>query len=131
MTPTRVMLFGLAALVVATTFPAAAHHGQAGLFDETKVVELKGVVKKWSLVNPHPILVLEVTAANGTKTEWDVYFGPSAAGPLRRQGYLPETFRPGETVIVKAHPSTGAEVRGVDVWGRGVGVTREDGKPVP
>ena len=131
MTPTRVMLFGLAALVTATTLPAAAHHGQAGLFDEAKVVELKGVVKKWSLVNPHPILVLEVTDAGGTKTEWDVYFGPSAAGPLRRQGYTPETFRPGETVIVKAHPSTGAEVHGVDVWGRGVGVTREDGKPIP
>ena len=131
MTPTRFLPLGLAALIVATSLPAAAHHGQAGLFDETKVVELKGTVKKWSLVNPHPILVLEVADAGGTKTEWDVYFGPSAAGPLRRQGYTPETFRPGETVIVKAHPSTGAGVHGVDVWGRGVGVTREDGKPIP
>ena len=90
----------------------------------TKVVELKGTVKKWSLVNPHPILLLEVTDDSGMKTDWDVYFGPSAAGPLRRQGYTPETFRVGETVIVKAHPSTGVGVRGVDVWGRGVGVTR-------
>jgi len=127
----RFAALGLAALLLTPAVPAAAHHGQVGLFDEAKVVELKGIVKKWSLVNPHPILVLEVTDQNGAKADWDVYFGPSAAGPLRRQGYTPETFRPGETVIVKAHPSTGAEVRGVDVWGRGVSVTREDGKPVP
>jgi hypothetical protein len=131
MTPKWTVSLGIAALIVAAGLPLAAHHGQAGLFDESKVVELKGIVKKWSLVNPHPILVLEVTDQSGAKAEWDVYFGPSAAGPLRRQGYTPETFRPGETVIVKAHPSTGAEVRGVDVWGRGVGVTREDGKPIP
>jgi hypothetical protein len=117
-------------LLLAASLPASAHHGQAGLFDESKVVELKGTVKKWSLVNPHPILLLEVTE-NGMKVDYDVYFGPSAAGPLRRQGYTPETFKVGETVVVKAHPSTGAGVRGVDVWGRGVGVTREDGKPVP
>jgi Family of unknown function (DUF6152) len=129
--PTLVVVLQATVLFLGANSPVTAHHGQAGLFDETKVVELKGTVKKWSLVNPHPILVLEVTDQGGTKTDWDVYFGPSAAGPLRRQGYTPETFRPGETVVVKAHPSTGAEVHGVDVWGRGVGVTREDGKPVP
>jgi Family of unknown function (DUF6152) len=122
---------GLAALLLTGTVPAAAHHGQVGLFDESKVVELKGTVKKWSLVNPHPILLLEVMDESGTKVDWDVYFGPSAAGPLRRQGYTPVTFRVGETVIVKGHPSTGAGVRGVDVWGKGVSVAREDGKPVP
>ena len=128
MTPTRL---GAALLLLAVSIPASAHHGQAGLFDESKVVELKGTVKKWSLVNPHPILLLEVTDESGMKVDYDVYFGPSAAGPLRRQGYTPETFKAGEIVVVKGHPSTGVGVRGIDVWGRGVGVTREDGKPVP
>ena len=131
MTKSSTTLILATLLVVAATLRTDAHHGQAGLFDESKVVELKGTVKKWSLVNPHPILLLEVTDESGTKVDWDVYFGPSAAGPLRRQGYTPETFRAGETVIVKGHPSTGAGVRGVDVWGRGVSVTREDGRPVP
>ena len=70
-------------LVVAAIVRTDAHHGQAGLFDESKVVELKGTVKKWSLVNPHPILLLEVTDESGMKVDYDVYFGPSAAGPLR------------------------------------------------
>src|SRR6188474_534544 len=117
MTPRLFTAFMLATLVFAATVRTSAHHGQVGLFDESKVVELKGTVKKWSLVNPHPILLLEVADASGTKADWDVYFGPSAAGPLRRQGYTPETFKAGEIVVVKGHPSTGAGVRGVDVWG--------------
>jgi len=88
-------------------------------------------VKKWSFVNPHPILLLEVTDEKGAKAEWDVYFGPSAVSFMRRNGYRPETFKAGETVIVKGHPATGAGVRGVDVWGKGVSVTRADGTPIP
>ena len=115
---------------MASSLAGAAHHGQAGLFDETKLVELKGAVKKWSFVNPHPILLLEVQ--DGGKTaEWDVYFGPSAVSFLRRQGFTPETFRAGEIVVVKGHPATGPGVRGIDVWGKGTGVTRADGSAVP
>src|SRR5512132_2089666 len=80
--------------------PGAAHHGQVGLFDQTKVVELKGSVKEWNFVNPHPILVLEVTD-QGTTTQWDVYFGPSAVSFMKRQGFTRDTFKPGETIVVK------------------------------
>jgi hypothetical protein len=123
-------LLGFGAMALVTSVSGAAHHGQAGLFDETKLVELKGAVKKWSFVNPHPILLLEVTdgAAPG---DWDVYFGPSAVSFQRRQGFTPETFRVGEIVIVKGHPATTAGVRGIDVWGKGTSVTRADGRAVP
>ena len=117
--------------MLAVGVPGAAHHGQVGLFDESRVVELRGSVKKWSFVNPHPILLLEVTDEKGAKADWDVYFGPSAVSFMRRNGYTPETFKVGETVIVKGHPATGAGVRGVDVWGKGVSVTRADGTAIP
>jgi hypothetical protein len=50
---------------------------------------------------------------------------------MRRNGYTPQTFKVGETVVVKGHPATGVGVRGVDVWGKGVSVTRADGTAVP
>ena len=112
-------------------FPAVAHHGQAGLFDEARIVELRGTVKSWSFVNPHPMLVLEVTDEKAGKVDWDVYFGPPGAPIMRRNGYSAETFKAGETVVVKGHPATASGVRGVDVWGKGVSVTRADGSPVP
>ena len=126
-----VALVVIGSVVLALTPSAVAHHGAAGLFDESRTVEVKGVVKTWHLVNPHPILVLEVTDENGQTAEWHVYFGPSAAASLRSRGYAPETFEFGETVIVEGHPATIEGVNGVDVWGGASRVNREDGTPVP
>jgi hypothetical protein len=109
----------------------SAHHGQVGLFDQKRVVQMTGSVKEWSFVNPHPVLLIEVKAADGTTTEWDVYFGPSAVSALRNRGFSAATFAVGETVIVNGHPATSASARGVDVWGAASSVTRADGTAIP
>ncbi len=109
---------------------AAAHHGQVGLFDEARIVELKGTVKRWSFTNPHPILLLEAPDEKGVVKEWDIYFGPGAVPSLRRQGFSVDTFKVGETVVVKGHPATSGDP-GIDVLGKGTGVVRADGRPAP
>ena len=119
-----------AAIVFCAAVLVAAHHGQVGLFDESRIIELKGTVKQWNFINPHPILVLDAPDDKGVRKEWDVYFGPGAVPSLRRQGFAPDTFKVGETVIVKGHPATSG-APGVDVLGKGTGVTREDGRSVP
>ena len=121
----------VATVHLAASFPAAAHHGQVGLFDESRTVEMTGAVKEWTFVNPHPVLLLEVTDERGEKAEWDVYFGPSAVSALRRRGFSAGTFEIGETVIVKGHLATASGARGIDVWGGGTSVTRADGVPIP
>jgi len=121
----------IGSVVLALTSPVAAHHGAAGLFDETQTVEVTGSVKEWSLVNPHPILVLEVTDENGYSAYWDIYLGPAGVPALRRRGYTHDTFMIGETLIVKGHPATTAGVRGIDVWGGASGVTRGNGATIP
>jgi hypothetical protein len=108
-----------------------AHHGQAGLFDEDRVVELTGKVKEWVFVNPHPVLVIEVESTEGEIADWDVYFGPAAVSALRRRGFSNDTFAVGETLVVKGHPATAAGARGIDVWGAGTEVMRADGSAIP
>jgi hypothetical protein len=108
--------------------PGLAHHSTNDIYDESQTVEVTGTVVEWRLVNPHPYLVVEVTGPDGRTEEWDVSFGGSAAAPLRRRGYLPETFKPGEVVIVRGNPSKLESVRGILIRG---GITREDGTPVP
>jgi hypothetical protein len=118
------------AIVVCAAAALVAHHGQAGVFDDSRIVELKGTVKQWNFVNPHPILVLDAADEKGARKDWDVYFGPGAVSSLRRQGYAPDTFKVGETVTVKGHPATSGAA-GLDVLGKGTGVTRADGRSVP
>jgi uncharacterized protein DUF6152 len=120
----------IGAIVVCAAVTAAAHHGQAGLFDQDRIIELKGTVKQWSFINPHPILVLEAPDEKGVRKEWDVYFGPGAVPSLRRQGFSADSFKVGETITVKGHPATTGSP-GVDVLGKGTGVVRADGRTVP
>jgi Family of unknown function (DUF6152) len=122
---------GLGSAFLALSLPSSAHHGQAGLFDQTRMVHMTGSVKEWSFVNPHPVLVIEITAADGTTAAWDVYFGPSAMTALRKRGFTAATFKVGDTVVVNGHPATAASARGIDVWGADSSVTRADGTPIP
>lgn len=120
----------ISAIVVSASVIVAGHHGQVGLFDESRIVEVKGTVKQWNFINPHPILILDAPDEKGVRKEWDIYFGPGAVPSLRRQGFSAETFKVGETVAVKGHPATSG-APGVDVLGKGTGVTRADGRSVP
>jgi len=118
------------AIVVCAAVAVAAHHGQVGLFDDGRIVEVKGTVKQWNFVNPHPILVLEAPDEKGIRKEWDIYFGPGAVPSLRRQGFSADTFKAGEVLVIKGHPATSG-APGMDVLGKGTGVTRADGRSAP
>ena len=118
-------------VVLGLSFSAAADHGAAALFDQGRTVELSGSVKRWSFVNPHPILVLEVADEKGGTADWDIYFGPAAAPILRNRGFGADTFKFGQVLIVKGHPARVDGARAIDVFGGEAGITRPDGTRVP
>ena len=119
-----------AALMFVLTLPGAAHHSERGLFDETRVVEMRGVVTEWYFVNPHPILRVEITGEeDGQRSIWTVTFGASGVASMRRLGFSPETFTPGEELVVKGHQSINGYA--VNLRGPGSEVTRGDGAPIP
>ena len=120
-----------AGILVGLCLPAAAHHGAAGLFDLSRTVEVAGSVKRWSFVNPHPILVIEVTDESGATTDWDIYFGPAGATNMRNRGYASDTFRFGDPLVVSGHPARVAGAHAVDVFGAEASITRPDGTRVP
>lgn len=108
--------------------PALGHHSTNNIYDESKTVQVTGVVKQWQLVNPHPYLIVEITGEDGQIRDWDISFGGSAAGPLRRRGYTVDTFTPGETINITGNPARAEGAYGVLVRG---GMTRQDGTPIP
>jgi hypothetical protein len=49
-----------------------AHHSVAGNFDQSKAMDVKGVIKELAFRNPHSLITLEVTRPEGGVTEFFV-----------------------------------------------------------
>src|SRR4249920_351317 len=66
--------FVLAAGLLATPPPAAAHHGDAGRYDETPFI-ITGTLVEIKLTNPHSIVVFDATDASGKVVRWQAEMG--------------------------------------------------------
>jgi hypothetical protein len=123
----RIALMIGALTLIATT--AGAHHSTAGIYDQNVEMEVKGKVKEWRFSNPHPLLKIEVVDAKGVVQEWYVSYGGSAVSHLKKRGYSAQTFKPGDVVIVKGHPTILKDAHGLLI--ETSNPTHEDGTPYP
>ena len=120
------ILFALS--TAACAIGASAHHSTAGIYNEDELVEIGGRVLEWRFVNPHPSLILAVTADDGSIQEWDVSYGGAAVTHLRRRGYTPETFKAGDEIVVRGFAAKVDTAFGLLIRGD---PTRPDGSPIP
>jgi hypothetical protein len=88
------------ACLLTAALPALGHHSTS-MFDDEKVVELKGTVKELQWTNPH-IWLQVVAETNGTPTEWSLEGG--SPNSLSRQGWRSTTFKPGDEIAVRFNP---------------------------
>ena len=87
---------GLAAGLLVVSGSAWAHHGDAGRYIED-VADVTGVVIETQLINPHSILVVDVTDANGKTVRWQAEMG--GAQQLIRNGWTTDV-KPGTKVTL-------------------------------
>jgi len=125
------LAISLAMLAAGFSASAVAHHSTNGIYNEDVLVELTGTVKEWRFVNPHPSLIIEVKADDGSIQEWDVSYGGAAVTHLRRRGYSPETFRPGDVIVVhgfaaKVDTAFGMLIRGDPTRADGSAIVSSD-----
>jgi len=109
----RSIRFSLAALLlVATAFgarPASAHHS-AAMFDDARVLELKGTIKEMQWKNPH-VWIQVVTDDKGKATEWSLEAG--SPNTLSRNGWRSTTFKAGDEVTVRLNPMKDGSAAGM------------------
>jgi hypothetical protein len=94
----------LAAAVVALALsaPAASHHSGA-MFDQSRTVTLVGTVAEFEWTSPHVWIRINVPQSSGQVENWGVEsFNPMS---LSRQGWKANSFKPGDKVELKVHPS--------------------------
>jgi hypothetical protein len=83
-----------------------AHHSRA-MFDMTKNVTYRGLVKEYRWQNPHSRIVITVGSDvkdPATVGTWDVEV--SSITIMISQGWNRMTYKPGDPITVVAHPST-------------------------
>src|SRR5262245_54427939 len=118
-------------LLVGAALPVLAHHSFS-MFDETKEVVLKGVVKEFQWSNPHTWIQLNVTDASGKVVEWSIENG--SPNLLGRQGWKRNTLKSGDQVEITVNPLRdgqpgGSFVRGVLADGTKLGRTAAPATP--
>jgi hypothetical protein len=91
-------------LLLAASAPCVfAHHSMAAAYDDKKPVTLRGVVTKFDWTNPHVMVFVDVTAANGDVTNWEVEL-PSRV-ELKRDGWAKDSVSAGDSVTVEGSAS--------------------------
>jgi hypothetical protein len=118
----RAMLSVLAGLLlIGGPTLAVAHHSFAAEFDADKPLDLKGVVTKFRLVNPHSWLYFDVTDKSGNVTNWGVEAGTPNA--LANKGLKKEDLKVGTEVRIKGYLAKNG-----GHFGYAVTVTLSDGR---
>ena len=95
----------LAALPMFTLTAADAipHHAFSPVYDENRVIIVAGVVTEFRFVNPHAMMVMDVTDEGGKVVQWTVEF----AGRLNLSefGWTAGSIKAGEKVTVTGNPT--------------------------
>ncbi len=87
--------------------PAFAHHSVAAIYDREKTVEVKGVLSKIELQNPHSTLELTVPGVDGRSTVWVVE--SRGVQGMTRIGFDQHAVAVGDKVTVTGAPSRSVE----------------------
>jgi hypothetical protein len=96
-------LIAAAALGLLVPTMASAHHSFAVFFDPSKDISITGKVTAFRFTNPHGLVVMDVTDAQGRVREWRAE--TNAPAVLVRRGWTRDALKPGETVTIEGWPS--------------------------
>ena len=98
------MRIRLLILMLVVALPAGAHHPFTPYYDGSKLEVLTGVVVELRIINPHVVLIVEVSGPEGRKGRWG--FEGLPPGVLSRNGMdLKKKLQPGTPIVISGWPA--------------------------
>jgi hypothetical protein len=91
--------FVFAVLVGVAGISGQAHHSISSVYDSGRQVTIDGTVSQFQLINPHPILIVDVRDDAGSVRQWRGEMDNRSE--LVAIGVTANTFTPGDRVVVK------------------------------
>lgn len=90
---------------------AFAHHGTSVSYDQLKTITVTGTVTEFLWRNPHGQLWVDVKDEKGNLVKWG--FELHSILLMTRAGWTKDFVKPGDQVMVTAHPSRAGTPLGV------------------
>jgi hypothetical protein len=101
----------LSAMLAIAAWPVSGHHGTAASYDQETWVTVTGVVTEFRWRNPHSSLHLDVKDESGKVVNYAIELASPALMSRQGTGWTRRTFKTGDTITFRVHPSkTGAAV---------------------
>ena len=98
----RMQLAMAFALGISISAPGFGHHSVGANFDQSQLVEVEGVITEVLWRNPHVLMKMTGTDADGVEREWRIE-GNSVSN-VRRQGLSKDMMLPGTVVRIAGNP---------------------------
>ena len=80
--------------------PSFAHHGRSN-YDVSSAATVKGVVTEFQWVNPHALILVDVTGEDGKIEKWIAE--TNSPNTLSRQGWSRNTVKVGDQITLVGH----------------------------
>ena len=113
----RTLLMLVAAAVLGGSVGVAyAHHSFTAAYDNTKRVEVEGVVREFIWRNPHSFLRIDVTNKEGKVENWSLEWGSSSQLSAAKYPVTRTTIKAGDKIIAGGEPRRDPSVKGLRVF---------------
>ncbi|NOT25004.1 MAG: hypothetical protein HOP16_02775 [Acidobacteria bacterium] len=95
---------------------ALAHHSFTAAYDNTKRVEVEGVVKEFVWRNPHSFIRIDVTNKEGVADTWNLEWGSSSQLTASKYPVSRTTIKLGDKIIAAGEPRRDPSIKGLRVF---------------
>ncbi len=107
----RLAIAGTCLGLLGPTASVEAHHAFAAEFDANKPIQLRGVLVKWEMINPHSWFHMDIKGADGKVTTWMIEGG--SPNQLIRLGVTKHSLQIGTELLVDGYQAKDGSMKAV------------------